>query len=138
MQKSEELKALCLQLYEAMAQNDIDFVLKHFSQQEGVLAIGTDPEEWWSGWSTIKHVFKMQLEAMRGMKIVDSDPLAYSEENVGWAADQASFSLPNGFAIPARFTAVFHREQDAWRVVQWHVSVGVGNEDVVGVELPTA
>ena len=46
MQKSEELKSLCLQIYEAMTQNDTDFVLNHFSKQEGVLAIGTDPEEW--------------------------------------------------------------------------------------------
>ena len=138
MQKSEELKALCVQIYEAMTQNNVDFILNHFSQQEGVLAIGTDPEEWWSDWSTINHVFKLQLEAMVGMTVVDYAPQAYSEGNVGWIADRATFSLPNGFAIPLRLTAVFHREQGEWRAVQWHASVGVANEEAVGIDLPTA
>jgi hypothetical protein len=36
--------------------------------------------------------------------------------------------LPDGQVVPFRLTAVFHREGQAWRMVQAHFSVGVPNE----------
>jgi hypothetical protein len=57
-----------------------------------------------------------------------SRPEAYRAGDVGWAADQATWRLPDGLAIPFRLTAVFHHEGRAWRLVQAHFSLGVPND----------
>jgi hypothetical protein len=37
--------------------------------------------------------------------------------------------------MPSRLTLVCQQEDGAWKVVQWHVSVGVANEELLGREL---
>ena len=38
--------------------------------------------------------------------------------------------------LPAcHLTTVWHQEADDWKLVQWHVSVGVANEEAVSREL---
>jgi len=34
-------------------------------------------------------------------------------------------------------TAVFQKEQNDWKIVQWHVSIGISNEDLIGETLTT-
>jgi len=69
---------------------------------------------------------------------VAGDLRCYSEGSVGWVADRARFVLGDGSEIPFRFTAVFRREDGAWRMVQAHASLGVPNADVVGADLNAA
>ena len=45
--------------------------------------------------------------------------------------------LPDGTDIPLRLTMVFHQENSDWKIVQWHISTGVSNEDAVGKALTT-
>jgi len=79
---------------------------------------------------------KTQVAEMGGLiAIVGSDPMAYSEGTVGWVADRPRFRLDDGTESPIRLTAMFHKEQGAWKMVHFHVSVGVPNEDLVGREL---
>ena len=66
------------------------------------------------------------------LRAVPGDLQGYREGSVGWAADQPTFHLPDGTALALRLTAVFRHEAGEWRCVQWHVSVGVGNEETVG------
>ena len=40
--------------------------------------------------------------------------------------------LEDGTEIPTRSTAVFHREDGEWKMVQGHKSVGVSNEELFG------
>lgn len=137
MRESKELRDLYLRLCEAQASGDIAFVERLFSRQTGVLAIGTDPSEWWAGSDRWLQALKAQAEALGGgIPLVAGDPLAYEEGTVGWVADQPRFRLPEG-DVPFRLTCVFHREEGEWRLVQTHASVGVANEAVVGSGLPT-
>jgi hypothetical protein len=39
--------------------------------------------------------------------------------------------------MPFRVTAVLHKENGEWKMVQGHVSFGVPNEEALGQELPT-
>jgi len=105
------------------------------AQQDGVVAIGSDPTEWWAGYETITSVFKVQMEEMRGVTISDSDPQAYSEGSVGWAADRFMLRFPDGTQVPFRVTIVFHQEGGQWKIVQWHGSIGIPNEEALGQEL---
>jgi hypothetical protein len=69
------------------------------------------------------------------VKVVHGEVKAYEEGTVGWAADQGHFLLPDGSEVPFRITAVFHREDGDWRLVQEHASVAVSNEEAIGESL---
>jgi hypothetical protein len=136
MKASDELREMTVRCLEAFTA-DVDYLTRHISQRDEVLAIGTDPEEWWAGHGTIAEIFKAQSEAMQEMAIVGIEPEAYSEGSVGWAAVQPIFRLPDGTELPFRLTLVYHQEDGAWKIVQWHASLGVANEEAIGEELPT-
>ncbi len=131
MDRSPELQDLLLRFYEALAQGDGSFIDKHFSVAPAVRGVGTDPDEWWQG-PRVAGAWKEQLEAMGGrMSLVAGDPEAYIEGTVGWAADQPTLELQGG-AVTVRLTAVFHREEGEWKLVQAHGSLGVPNEEPSG------
>lgn len=136
MQTSSEIKAVVQQIYDAMSNGKVEEFGKLLSQQTGALVIGTDPREWWSGYEVITHFYGKQIVEMGGnIQFEGSQIEAYSEGSVGWAADHATLVLNDGTRIPFRGTCVVHREEDGWKLVQWHVSVGAVNEEVVGKEL---
>ena len=137
MEQSPELKELYLRSCEAQSNGDYSFFERYFSQKDGVLAIGTDPMEWWAGYATITRVFKAQLGETGGFQIIADTPQAYCDGSIGWVADQPTLKLQDGTEMPFRLTAVFQKEQNAWKIVQWHVSIGVSNEDLIGEALPT-
>ena len=137
MEQSTELKELYLRICEAQSSGDYSFFERCFSQKDGVLAIGTDPTEWWAGYATITKVFTAQLKETGGLQILADTPQAYSDSSIGWVAGKPTLRLPDGTEIPFRLTAVFQKEQDSWKIVQWHVSIGISNEDVIGETLTT-
>jgi hypothetical protein len=136
MERSEQLRDVFLGFIDALANGNVAFLERHISADADVRAIGTDPQEWWSG-ARVAEVFKEQIEAMGGsVPLKAGDPEAYVEGSVGWVADQATLMLPDGSELPLRFTGVLHREDGEWRFVQSHGSLGVANEEAFG-ELPT-
>lgn len=136
MEQSPELQDVMLRFYKALASGDVSFLDRYISTSNEVRGIGTDPEEWWAGGRLVE-VWKEQIEAMGGsMPLTAGDPEAYIEGSVGWVADRPTLRMPDG-EVPVRFTAVFHRENGDWKIVQSHGSLGVANEESFGEELPT-
>jgi ketosteroid isomerase-like protein len=136
MNPSVELKNAMLRFIESFSSGDVSTIEHLFSHQDGVLALGTDPSEWWAGYDTITRVFKAQLQEMGGnvkLKVGELD--AFVEGTVGWAASSARWQLPKGQEIPIRLTAVFHQEDKEWKIVQNHASIGVPNTETLGKEL---
>lgn len=137
MEPSPELKELYIRSCEAQSSGDYSFFERHFSQKNGVLAIGTDPAEWWAGYAAITRVFKAQLKEMGGLQVLADTPQAYSDGSVGWVAGQPTVKFPDGREVRVRLTAVFQKEHNDWKIVQWHASTGISNEDLVGETLTT-
>ena len=137
MQESTELKDLYVRLCQAQSKGDYTFFEKYFSQKDGVLAIGTDPSEWWAGYDTITKVFKAQLTEISGIKVLADVPLAYSDGAMGWVAGQPIVKLLDGTEVPMRLTVVFQKEPRGWKIVQWHSSMGIPNEESIGEPLTT-
>jgi ketosteroid isomerase-like protein len=135
MERSPELEELTLRMYEAFSRGDSAFIEGLMSRREGVLTIGTDPDEWWGDYASLTRALRAQLEELARASIVPGAPRAYREGSVGWVADRAKFRLPDGAEVPFRTTAVFHQEAGEWRLVQWHTSLGVPNEQAVGKQL---
>ena len=136
MQPSSELRDLMIRYWEAFTRGDAEFVNAHLSPDPGTLGIGTDPDEWYEG-VEVRRVFTEQLKAVGGVSITPGDMRAYQEGPIGWIADRPTFTFPGGLSFSLRFTAVAHREDGEWKLVQAHTSVGVPNEQVVGQDLPT-
>jgi len=137
MEQSAELKELYLRSCEALSRGDYSFFERYFSQKDGVLAIGTDPTEWWAGYANITRVFKAQLKETGGFQILEDIPQAHCDDSIGWVAGQPTVKLPDGTEMPVRLTAVFQKEQDGWKIVQWHFSIGISNENLIGETLTT-
>jgi hypothetical protein len=137
VEESIELKEILLRSYEALSNGDYTFFERHLSQRDGILAIGTDPAEWWAGYDTITRVFKVQLEESGGFQILAGTPQAHCDGAIGWVADQPDYKFQDGTEIPFRLTAVFQKENSDWKIVQWHVSIGISNEDIFGETLTT-
>ena len=136
MERSPELRDLTLRTYEAMSRGDVAFFERLASRQAGLLAIGTDPDEWWGDYDSLIRALRAQLaEVGGGFPITPGDVQAYREGSVGWAADRATFDFPGQPPLPFRLTLVFHQEEGEWKAVQWHTSLGVANEAVIGKEL---
>lgn len=137
MNPSVELKNVMLRLYESMTAGDVSAVERLFSRQSGVLAIGTDPNEWWADYEAIVRVHKAQYQEMGGVQIRAGELNAFVEGTVGWVADRPTIRLPNGQEMTFRETAVLHQEDGEWKIVQHHVSIGVSNVEAIGKELTT-
>jgi hypothetical protein len=103
------------------------------SARDGLVFIGTDPDEWLDESETVFAMLKAQASA--GVKVRGGDIAAYEEGTVGWAAGRGAFVMSDNSEVPFRITAVFHREQGAWKMVQEHASVAISNEDALGVEI---
>ena len=137
MKESAELSELYVRLCDAQTNGDYEFFEKRFSQNQGVLAIGTDPSEWWTGYDAISKVFKSQLKEVEGIQVLADGAKAYCDGSIGWVAGRPTVKLPDGNEITMRLSVVFQREQDEWKIVQWHSSMGVSNEDAIGETLTT-
>ena len=128
MQAEQELKEFVVNMYEAVSNGDSVFLENFLADQGNVLMIGTDSNEWWSKANTI--IEQLKTQAQSGVKLVPGNLVSFSEGSVGWMADDGKFVRPNGDEAPYRMTAVFHRENDEWKLIQAHVSKGVPNSEL--------
>ena len=129
MERSGEIVALTLRLYDAMSTGDISFLEHIYSRSDGVHFISTNPDEWWTDYENHINAVKAQLEQMGEIQFIASDPQGYVEGTVGWVADHPKVRLADTTEFPVRVTFVFHQEAGEWKIVQAHVSIGEGNVD---------
>ena len=136
MQPDPELASFIKQMYGVFESGSTDRVDDLISNAPGAIGIGTDPDEWWVD-DAIAAAFRAQVPEMHGagMRFRAGDIAAYSEGSVGWLADRPALVLPNGAEAQMRMTAVCHRDGGAWKIVQFHLSIGVPNADALGQEL---
>lgn len=136
LKRSEEIAALVRRLYAAFVAGDAEAISGAFSQDPGVLAIGTDAAEWWSGWTPIAQMIRTQIDEADGESFVlDLRPgvlECFEEGSVGWCQDDPTVVMPDGSAMPARMTLILHVEGLAWKIVQFHFSFGIENELTFG------
>lgn len=133
MEQSPTLTASLMELYDVFSTGDGDKMAQLTTSHPGLVFIGTDPDEWLTSLAEVRGLAEAQAGV--GVKVRHGDMTAYEEGTVGWVADQGAFLLPDGGEVPFRMTAVFHREDGVWKLVQEHASVAVTNEDALGTEI---
>lgn len=131
MEPSEELRQVVTRLFEALRDGDTEAVSNRLFRQPGFERFGTDPDEVWFDGETAARVWVQQMRDLGGgmpWQLID-DVRALSEGTVGWAAARTEVDAPAGGAVEYRFTCVLHLEQGDWKIVNWHSSIPVVNED---------
>lgn len=129
MQPSAELKNLILQLYDKEASGDLfDFAKHLYSQQEGVTVIGSDPNDRCEGYESIIRFYAAAGAA--DLEIQVDELRAYCEDAFGWVVDRVTAKLSNGVDVLVRHTYIFHKENNVWKIVHAHISVGIPDKSL--------
>ena len=131
MKKSKELANIIGGWFTAAAKGDASYADKHLSKRPTMLLVGTDPKEWIRGKAASKFLMD-EAKAMGGKIKVKADEVeAYIEGTVGWGIANPTITLPNGKKFQPRWSAVFHKENSQWKIIQIHASAGVPNEQIM-------
>jgi hypothetical protein len=99
------------------------------SSDPATVVIGTAPGERVSDRAALRFGFETE-----GVRLELTDPAAYSEGSVGWVLDEPLFFFPDGNAMKTRVTAVLHLEDEEWKLIHMHVSVGVPDDEVIELQ----
>jgi hypothetical protein len=138
MEHSGDVRRTVSRLYEAISRGDVSTIEHLISRHDGIVVIGTDPDEWWTDSAKVIAVFQAQIrEQGGGIPIAAGRINAYGEGDVGWFDDRSLFKLPDGLEIPFRHSGVLRKEDGEWKFVQLHASIGVSNDEQFGKELTT-
>lgn len=132
MEQSEEIRRVVHRFLTAARSGDADAFIHRVSEHPGSVVIGTAAEEWW--YPDDAPVWRRQLEETNGFPFDWDEIEAWEEGTVGWAALKATITGPGG-AVPIRMTLVLHLEQGEWKVLQFHLSGGRSNTELLGQEL---
>jgi len=93
-----------------------------------VLVIGSEPDDRYEGYEAIMGFYGG--ESASGVDIRVDEIKAYGEGAFGWVVDHVTARLRNGLEIPVRHTYVFQQEEEGWKIVHTHISVGVPDESL--------
>ena len=124
---------------EAVRARDLDAIATLIDDEDEVLVIGTDPEEWWKGRETVVGVYRAQQAEMGetvGISTLDLVE-AFEIGDAGWFAGRILLEVPTG-DLPLRVSGIARRRGEEWKIVHLHVSVGAENWATTGLDLPTS
>jgi class 3 adenylate cyclase len=138
MEPAPELVLFMERLYRSFGAFDLESVIDGISREPGSMVVGTAPDEWWVGRQAISAVVAVQFAEMPRVHFDIGETVAWKEGTVGWVASRAMMVIEGMPSIMTRSTLVLREEGAYWRIVHWHLSMPVGNEEALGVGLTTA
>jgi SnoaL-like protein len=133
MQSSPELGTIVTAWFAAWEHPPIggsSWADRYLSHRMELTTVGTDPGEWFEGEEAFQHM-NAEMNESAGLKFLPGDIRTHEEGSVGWAIARPMLLLPNGRQVAMRWSAVFHREDRDWKLVLFHASVGVPNEQLL-------
>jgi hypothetical protein len=126
MEPAPEVRDAYLHFTKALSSGDAASLWGTFSRVPGVIEIGSSPDAWSEGIESIINRLTAVSREIAGTSIEPGDVKAFQEGTVAWLADRPILTSPEGMRVSARVTAVFRREDDGWKIVQSHLSMGRG------------
>lgn len=140
MEPAPELVSFVERMLKNWGEFDASALVDALSHHQGFLAIGTDPDEWWEGFDNVSAVWRVQVQEFNDIGVVHFDVeriTAWKEGTVGWVSSNLRLTIGETVDCPLRLTVVVHEEGAYWRIVNWHLSMPVVNEEVFGTPLTT-
>jgi adenylate cyclase len=131
---SAEIESVMRRLVSLYGTSDVEALSNLFSSDASLRVLGTSPGEWWLGQDEVLRVRHVQGGEMLGYVLEIEKVEAFEDGPFGWATCFFTLVTSEG-RMPLRSTAVFRLEAGAWRVVHYHNSVPVPNQQIFGVDL---
>jgi hypothetical protein len=131
MERSDAVRDGMLAFYDRFTAGDADAFEAGLATGDGVFVIGTAPGEGHWDRESWANAYRTQFTALGIRLEAGEDPVGYEEGTIGFCTDTPRFVMPDGSYLPTRLTAVLRDEDDAWKVVHLHFSVGVPDEDAI-------
>ena len=128
MEEASDLTQTWHRFCDRISAGDVDS-FDDLVSREATVVIGTAPGEWVDDREQMRFGFETE-----GIELTPADPVAWAEGSLGFVLDRPQFRLPDGSLIDARVTAVLRLEDEVWRVVHSHFSVGVPDEQVARLQ----
>ena len=130
MRESTEVRDAMLRFYDRLSASDVASFDAIVSSHPATLVIGTAPGEWVTERPSLRFGFETE-----GVMIKPGpNPQGYESDSMGWVVDEPTMFYPGGSTIKTRLTSVLQREDDRWKLIHMHVSVGVPDEEVVDLQ----
>ena len=126
----DEVRAVFNQVIEAQNAGDAERVRSMLSERPDAVHIGTDAEEWWTSGQVVDAV--AAASGGDDIRAVADDIDVHIHGDIAWAEGRGRFTRADGAERPVRMTGVLVREDNQWKVVQSHASIGVPNADIFG------
>jgi ketosteroid isomerase-like protein len=128
MRRSPEIEQCVRDMVNAVDRGDVQAAKRSLSAEEGVVMIGTSPDEYARSEEGMGRMIKDSTpEGPEQLHMSVDEVYGYEEGDVAWADSTGRF-MRDDSTVATRFTTVFHREEGGWRCVQAHASIGVANE----------
>jgi class 3 adenylate cyclase len=141
MESAPELVSFVERMIRNLNALDANAMVDAFSREPGLLTIGGDPDEWYEGFEAASALWRVQFRELEPRGIEQQtdvqELVAWKEGTVGWIACRLRQAIEGRGPFLVRLTAVLHEEGAYWRIVQWHASLGMPNEETLGFELTT-
>lgn len=111
-----------------------DALVNLLSDDAALRILGFDQDEYWRSQREFIRVRVAQVEQAPDAEVHVDRVEAFEDADFGWATLFSTFITPEA-TTPLRNTAVLRLEDGIWRVIQWHNSVPMSNQQVFGVDL---
>jgi class 3 adenylate cyclase/ketosteroid isomerase-like protein len=134
--RSPEIEAVARRILATWNKRDVETMSNLFSSDPSLRVLGFDLDEQWRGPEEFLNVFAAQSGEFPDWSIDVHEAEAFEDGSLGWATLHSTIVTPET-ETPMRHTAVFRLDGGAWKVVQWHNSIPVSNQQIFGVELTT-
>jgi ketosteroid isomerase-like protein len=126
----DEVRKVLDEMIEAQNAGDAGRLRSMLSERPDAVHIGTDAEEWWTSGQVVDAV--AAASGGDDIRAVADDIDVHIHGDTAWAEGRGRFTRADGAERPVRMTGVLVREDNQWKVVQSHASIGVPNADIFG------
>jgi class 3 adenylate cyclase/ketosteroid isomerase-like protein len=134
--RSPEIEAVARRVVAAYQTGDMETMANLVSPEATLRVLGFDADEWWAGPDEFLKLRETQsVEIGKNHEEIHKVE-AFEEGSFGWVTVFSTLVTPET-ETPLRHTAVLRLETGSWRVIQWHNSVPVPNQQIFGVALTT-
>jgi hypothetical protein len=135
--RSPEIESVMRRLLKVWVSSEFDTIANLLSSDPSLRVLGFDPDEWWVGPDDVFNTRVVQAGELAGHHVVEIRSIeAFEDGSIGWATC-FYWLVTSEERIPIRTTAVLRLESGAWRAVQYHNSIPVPNEQILGIDLTT-
>jgi len=130
--RSEELRSIMHRHWSAFRRGDLDVFLARYTSAQGLTLFGTDESEYVDDRAAFDAYMRTQFELIDQTVFGEPHVDAWVEGEVGWTVIRTTVGSGDA-QRGVRMTSVLRLERDEWRIVNEHWSVGMPNEELLGV-----